>query len=127
IRAVQPSIPATSQNGIEGSTALVSAAAIVNGNVDWGNSEYGGAYFVTAMHEIAHALGLGDAFELPSGNVQGDSGVPSANGAPGSVASENPNQPAQTAPSPTLAPIQPPEPMFPGNGDVQTLDYLYRT
>ena len=113
IRAVQPSIPATSQNGIEGSTALVSTAAIVNGNVNWGTSAYGGSYFVMAMHEIAHALGLGDTFELPVGNVQGTSG------------SENPNQVQPTPTSP--APTQPPEPMYPNYGDISTLDYLYLT
>ena len=113
IRAVQASIPATSQNGIEGSTSLVSTAAIINGNVNWGASEYGGAFFVMAMREIASALGLGSAFELPAGNVTGVTG------------SENPNQTAQTAPPP--APVQPPEPMFPGYGDISALDYLYRT
>jgi hypothetical protein len=113
IRAVQPSIPATAQNGIEGSTTLVPVASIVNGNVNWGNSEYGGAFFVMAMREIASALGLGQSFELPATNITSITG------------SENPNQPAQNPPPP--GPSQAPEPMYPGNGDIASLDYLYRT
>lgn len=44
--------------------------AIMNAAVNWGESEYGGGWFTTAMHEVGHNLGLGHSYELP-GAIQG--------------------------------------------------------
>ena len=43
----------------------------MNSAGDWGQSESGGAYFQTAMHEIGHFLGLGHTQELPALTIQG--------------------------------------------------------
>src|SRR5207245_910457 len=45
--------------------------AVLNALVDWGNSQYGGPYFQTAMNEIGHLLGLGDNFEAPALTIMG--------------------------------------------------------
>jgi hypothetical protein len=39
--------------------------AVINGSADWGASEYGGAFFLAAMHEIGDLLGLERAGDLP--------------------------------------------------------------
>ncbi|MBY0585695.1 hypothetical protein K2X85_00875 [bacterium] len=39
--------------------------AVLNGNADWGASEYGGAFFLAAMHEVGELLGLERAGDLP--------------------------------------------------------------
>lgn len=40
---------------------------------NWGNSEFGGAWFQVAMHEIAHNLGFGHSYDLPPGTIMGSS------------------------------------------------------
>jgi len=114
IRAVAPSDPATSVNGIEGPTKTAPFVAIVNGNVNWGQSEYGGAFFAVAMHEIGHALGLGNSYDLPAPNAMGYTGVTGGG--------EDPNQPTQPANQVGTA-----EPALPGAGDISALQYLYST
>ncbi|MBI3839748.1 MAG: DVUA0089 family protein, partial [Planctomycetia bacterium] len=39
--------------------------AVINGSIDWGKSESGGAYFQQAMADIGHLLGLGFDFDAP--------------------------------------------------------------
>ncbi len=114
VNAVAPSIPATSVNGIEGPTTLAPVVSLINGNVNWGSSEYGGAFFAVAMHEIGHALGLGNAYDLPAPNAMGYTGITGGG--------EDPNQ--STAPAGQIGPV---EPVLPGNGDIASLQYLYRT
>ena len=50
------------ENGLVSPDAL----AIVNSTVDWGESEYGGAYFREAIRQIGQVLGLWNSFDLPS-------------------------------------------------------------
>ncbi len=94
LRAIDPSAPINGAGGLAGG-----GKAVMNGNTNWGESEYGGAWFTTAMHEIGHLLGLGHAYDLPDLTIQGGS--------------ETPGAPSGT------------EPVFPGTADVihgQTLD-----
>ncbi|MEX2176014.1 MAG: PPC domain-containing protein, partial [Pirellulaceae bacterium] len=69
-------------NGSQGSADYISGGvwtmldvtprvAIMNALVNWGNSEYGGEYFRTAMHEIGSFLGLGTSFDLPGLTIMG--------------------------------------------------------
>ncbi|MCA9012357.1 MAG: DVUA0089 family protein, partial [Planctomycetaceae bacterium] len=67
LRAVSPTIPPNAAAGIAGG-----GKAIVNGNADYGASEYGGAWFNIAIHEIGHALGLPHAYDAVS--VMGSAG-----------------------------------------------------
>ncbi len=67
LRAASPKIPPNAAAGIAGG-----GLAIVNGNADYGASEYGGAWFNIAIHEIGHALGLPHAYDAVS--VMGSAG-----------------------------------------------------
>jgi len=69
--------------------------ALANGLENWGNSEFGGTYFRTIMHQIGHLLGLGDNYEAPALTIMGGGETPS----------QAPN--AATA-----------EPVFPGDADI---------
>ncbi|MEZ6062800.1 MAG: GEVED domain-containing protein [Planctomycetaceae bacterium] len=97
-RAIDPAVPqgAVSLAGsLQGSGAT---AAIMNGFTNYGESEYGGGWFTTAMHEIGHTLGLGHAYDLPS--IMG-AGLAGFSG-------------------------NPVEPVFPGDHDITHLQRLYR-
>lgn len=69
--------------------------AIQNALVNWGDSEYGGTYFQTAMHQIGHLLGLGDNYEASALTIMG--------------AGETPSQASNAGTA---------EPVFPGDADV---------
>jgi hypothetical protein len=103
-RAVAPTISTgtgdlgTGVNGIAGITSISGTGtqvAIMNALVNWGNSQYGGKYFQTAMHEIGHLLGLGDNFEAPAPTMMNGGETPSL------------------APNQATA-----EPVFPGDADI---------
>ncbi|MEX2558821.1 MAG: hypothetical protein WD403_02850, partial [Pirellulales bacterium] len=96
IRAVAPSAPPTAVRGIAGG-----GRAIVNALFDWGESEYGGGWFETAMHEIGHTLGLGHSYELPPITIQG---------------TNHPNLAAGTTP----------EQAYPGDHDIVHGQHLFR-
>ena len=70
VRAVSPGIPPNAVGGICGG-----GLAVMNSTIDWGQSEYGGGWFSTAMHEIGHAIGLGHAYDIPSVMGGGESGA----------------------------------------------------
>jgi hypothetical protein len=70
-RAVDANIPPGGIGGIAGG-----GRAVMNAGVNWGDSEPRGAYFITAMHEIGHLLGLGHTYELPPLTVQGSAETP---------------------------------------------------
>jgi hypothetical protein len=95
LRAVAPNIPTGgSVAGIAGG-----GVAVMNAGINWGNSEYGGSWFQTAMHEIGHLLGQGHTYDLPSITIQGD-GVQLG--------------------------ADPGEPVFPGDNDIVHIQTLYR-
>lgn len=60
VRAVSASLPTSVSGG------SLRDLVVINGGLDWGDSEYGGEWFKTALHEIGHSLGLGNANDLPS-------------------------------------------------------------
>ncbi|HEV3343750.1 MAG TPA: hypothetical protein VG125_25480, partial [Pirellulales bacterium] len=107
VRAVAPTAPPTNINGVEGPTTTSNAAPVVviNGNVNWGQNEYGGNFFRVAMDEIGKALGLGNNFDQP-GSLEGTAGFENA---------------AQAAPTANTSQ------MFPGNPDINNLQFLYAT
>ncbi|NBW95615.1 MAG: hypothetical protein EBR28_02515 [Planctomycetia bacterium] len=75
VRAVSPTTPPDAVGGIGGGAGGV-GSAIMSSLQDWGASEYGGAWFQTAMHEIGHALELMHSWELPSIMGAGLTGEP---------------------------------------------------
>jgi len=70
-RAIDPTAP-TGRNGV---FALSNDnLAVIDNAETWGSSEFGGAWFKVAMHEIGKLLGLGDAYELPPLTIMGSAG-----------------------------------------------------
>ena len=66
IRAVDPNAPVPNgPAGIEGNGLVV-----MNGSLDWGQSQFGGSWYSVAMHEILHALDVGHSYDIPS--IMGD-------------------------------------------------------
>src|SRR5207237_1083797 len=96
LRAVSPTIP--TGGGVAGIAG--GGKAVMNAGLNWGNSEYGGSWFQTAMHEIGHLLGLGHSYDLPAITSQG--GGESFQGSVGG------------------------EPVFPGDNDIIHGQALYR-
>ncbi len=47
-------------------TQISPPRAYMNSSIDWGESEYGGQWFIVAMHEIGHALELEHSYDLAS-------------------------------------------------------------
>ena len=62
IRAVDPLLPVP--NGPAGICGP--GLVVMNGSLNWGESEYGGAWHDVATHEIGHCLGLGHSYDIPS-------------------------------------------------------------
>lgn len=72
LRAIDPSV-ATGPGGVTGiSNGSLNGMVIMDAAENWGDSEYGGAWFRTAMHEVGHSLGVGHTFDLPGLTIMGD-------------------------------------------------------
>ena len=70
IKAIDDTYP----NGPDGPGGIAGGGtALMNYTVDWGDSEFGGAWFQTALHEIGHLLNLKHSYDLPAFTVMGSS------------------------------------------------------
>ena len=70
-RAIAPTVP-TGPGGVVGiSDGALGGRSIMDGAENWGDSEYGGGWFQTAMHEIGHNLGLGHTYDLSNLTIMG--------------------------------------------------------
>ncbi|RMF98938.1 MAG: hypothetical protein D6741_09015, partial [Planctomycetota bacterium] len=75
--------------------------ALMDNAENWGSSEFGGAWFQVAMHEIGHLLGYGHSYDLVPFTIMGSS--EDAQAATGSF-----------------------EPIFPGDYDIVHGQHMYR-
>lgn len=103
LRAVAPVIP-TGPGGVGGIAG--GGVAVMDAAENWGNSEFGGGWFQTAMHEIGHLLGLGHTHELAPLTIMGSDGS--------QIPRDANNNPLFV------------EPVFPGEADIVHLQHLYR-
>ncbi|MGD9126623.1 MAG: DVUA0089 family protein, partial [Planctomycetia bacterium] len=71
MKAIDSAIP-IGQGGVAGLAG--GGKAIMDIYENWGNNEYNGSWFNTAMHEIGHLLGLTHAYDLPSYTIMGQRG-----------------------------------------------------
>lgn len=74
LRAINPLIP-TGPGGVAGLADSGRGLAIMDLAENWGDSEYNGTWFNTAMHEIGHLIGLGHAYDLPGYTIMGNRGT----------------------------------------------------
>ena len=90
--------------GLSGATSL--GPAVIMDNAELWHDEIGRhragelSWFLVAMHELGHQMGLGHAYDLPSGTVMGNGGHELV--------------------------VEDTEPVFPGNHDITHLQHLHR-